>query len=83
MGTKEQARAALDKLITNAPDPLEIEAINPLGFEASSAIRCRMICHSCVGVHAGFNFTLHPIIPKSFEQQAQEGYQRHVEAKHE
>ena len=82
MDTKQQARKALDTLIATATDPLEIEAINPLGFEASTAMRCRMICHSCVGVHAGFNFTLDPAKPEPFEQQAQEGYQRHVAAKH-
>jgi hypothetical protein len=82
MGTKERAKQALDKIIASTSDPLEIEAIRPLGFEASNAIRCRMICNTCVGVNAGFAITLDPAKSESFEQQAQEGYQRHVMAKH-
>ena len=82
MGVKERAKLALDKLIASANDPLQIEAIKPLGFEVSSALRCRMVCDTCVGVNASFAITLDPTNPKSFEQQATEGYERHVQDKH-
>ena len=82
MGIKERAKQALDKLIASASDQLEIESIKPLGFETSSPVRCLMVCDSCVGVHARFSFTLDPAKSESLDKQAQEGYQRHVDEKH-